>query len=345
MESKKLSVIIPAYNAAGQLRAALDSVVSQLPDDGSFEVLIIDDGSTDDTPAICDEYAAHYPLTVRVFHTENQGVSAARNRGIREARGEWLHFVDADDLVVAGAYNAMLQIEGVDEADYIGCNVRIIDLRDRGEAETPEPFDGEIKMRERVLGREWLQQGYIPSYVFAGLYRREFVQSRGMMFDEEMSLSEDAEFNLRFIALNPRVIKLANFFYWYYFQANSATTSMSKTRFAKWRDSYKRLLLTFRSLVERDEALYPVFIKFNDSQLVTLTAKVLAFGIEGAQFRAFAEEYIASGFLPTSGTTQWLRFINYLYSHPGQYPLLSFIYRRVFLKLVYPLYRVRLRNR
>ena len=98
MESNKLtiSVIVPVYNTELYLHRCIDSILSQTFTD--FELLLINDGSTDRSGEICDEYAGK-DKRVRVFHKENGGVSSARNIGLDEARGEWIAFVDSDDWV------------------------------------------------------------------------------------------------------------------------------------------------------------------------------------------------------------------------------------------------------
>ena len=89
-----ISIIVPIYNAGKTLHRRIDSILSQTYT--SWELLLIDDGSTDTSGPICDEYAAR-DARVRVFHKENGGVSSARNVGLDNARGEWITFVDADD--------------------------------------------------------------------------------------------------------------------------------------------------------------------------------------------------------------------------------------------------------
>ncbi len=99
--SPLFSVIIPAYNYAGYLPDAVLSVLRQKGDD--FEIIIVDDGSTDTTPAVAERFAADNPGRVRWLRQENAGPGAARNRGVREAHGSFCLFLDADDSLLAGA--------------------------------------------------------------------------------------------------------------------------------------------------------------------------------------------------------------------------------------------------
>lgn len=89
-----ISIIVPAYNTGKYIDLCIKSILNQTFTD--FEVIIVDDGSTDDTSAICDKYAAEDPR-IRVIHQKNGGVSAARNKGLDEARGEFVSFCDSDD--------------------------------------------------------------------------------------------------------------------------------------------------------------------------------------------------------------------------------------------------------
>ena len=97
--SPKISVIVPVYNVEKYLRRCVDSILAQTFTD--FELLLVDDGSTDDSRVICEEYAA-LDVRVRVFHKPNGGVSSARNLGLDNAHGEWITFIDADDWIDCG---------------------------------------------------------------------------------------------------------------------------------------------------------------------------------------------------------------------------------------------------
>jgi glycosyltransferase involved in cell wall biosynthesis len=95
-EKPTLSVIVPVYNVEPYLRACVDSILAQTFRD--FELILVDDGSTDGCPALCDAYEGQDPR-VRVIHKENGGLSSARNAGMRSARAELLSFIDSDDFV------------------------------------------------------------------------------------------------------------------------------------------------------------------------------------------------------------------------------------------------------
>lgn len=112
----KLSVIIPVYNVEEYLRACLDSLLVDVP--SGVEIILVDDGSTDESLEICKEYI-RYPF-VRLLQQENKGLSGARNTGIVAAKGEWLAFVDSDDMVRNDYFSTLLKaIENGPETDVI----------------------------------------------------------------------------------------------------------------------------------------------------------------------------------------------------------------------------------
>ena len=99
-----ISIIVPVYNAANTLKKCIDSILLQ--DIGDYELLLIDDGSKDNSPAISDEYAAK-DLRVKVIHKANEGVSSARNLGLDNAKGKWVAFIDADDYITDGYFDGI----------------------------------------------------------------------------------------------------------------------------------------------------------------------------------------------------------------------------------------------
>ena len=117
----KVSVIVPVYNVKDYLRQCLDSLAAQTLDE--LEVLVVDDGSTDGSGAIADDYAARYPERFRVFHKENGGQASARNLALAHARGEYLGFVDSDDWVDQGMYESLYCQASANRLDIVICNM------------------------------------------------------------------------------------------------------------------------------------------------------------------------------------------------------------------------------
>lgn len=123
MSSHRISVIVPIYNTEQYLPRCIDSILSQTFTD--FELLLIDDGSKDDSGKICDEYAAK-DARVRVFHKENGGVSSARNLGLDCAIGEWVTFVDSDDWIGNTMYQEMYEDVIHEKADIAYCDINMV---------------------------------------------------------------------------------------------------------------------------------------------------------------------------------------------------------------------------
>jgi glycosyltransferase involved in cell wall biosynthesis len=114
----KISIIVPVYKVEKYLRRCLDSIVAQTFT--NWECILVDDGSPDNSGKICDEYAEK-DTRFRVIHQENQGVSAARNKGLDEAKGEWIGFVDSDDWIEPNMYEYLYSNAIKTKADVVIC--------------------------------------------------------------------------------------------------------------------------------------------------------------------------------------------------------------------------------
>ena len=166
-----ISIIIPVYNVEKLLGECLDSVLAQTYAD--LEIILVDDGSTDASPAICDEYARR-DGRIRVIHQENRGQSAARNAGLEIARGEFIGFVDSDDYIMPDMYETLMNLHREYDADM--CIIEAYGLKDSGEiSRRPmanpirgiEIFDGDDKMDALV------RQNRIRYCCWDKLYARE----------------------------------------------------------------------------------------------------------------------------------------------------------------------------
>lgn len=119
----KISVIIPVYNSEKFLDACIASIVKQTYQ--NFEIILVDDGSTDDSPSLCDQYAAQ-DKRIKVIHQDNQGVSAARNNGLDLATGDLVSFIDSDDTLDEDMYELLVKLFEENHADITHCGYKHI---------------------------------------------------------------------------------------------------------------------------------------------------------------------------------------------------------------------------
>ena len=117
---KKVSVIVPVYNSENYLRQCLDSLVYQTLND--IEIIAVNDGSTDNSAIILEEYALKFPDKIRQFNQENKGQACARNFGLQQAKGEYIGFVDSDDSVALDLFEKMYQLARSEKADLVECD-------------------------------------------------------------------------------------------------------------------------------------------------------------------------------------------------------------------------------
>ena len=175
----RVSIVVPCYNGAATLAATLDSAVGQTGVD--LDIMVIDDGSTDDTLAI----ARRYGPPVRVVTGPNRGVSAARNRGFRETSGEWVLFLDADDLLLPGSLAASLAVAG--NGDVVICDwMDVVGGAPTGRVRSiaPAVFTGDAELA--ICVSAWAPPVCI-------LYRRPLVDRIGG-FRADLPIIQDARF-------------------------------------------------------------------------------------------------------------------------------------------------------
>lgn len=187
-----ISVIVPVFNAEKYLRRCVDSILAQTFTD--FELLLIDDGSSDNSGAICDEYASRDPR-VRVFHKPNGGVSSARNLGLDNARGEWISFVDSDDTVVPDYCRTLMrECEDFDilffsMTEYTPEGIEAVYKAFPAESRTRANIENIIRgIKMNIIGH--------PFFIFtcSKLLKREIIEKHKVRFVEDISSAEDEIF-------------------------------------------------------------------------------------------------------------------------------------------------------
>lgn len=176
----KVSMIVPVYNTAQYLPACLDSILAQTFSD--YELLLVDDGSTDDSAAICDAYAAK-DQRIRVFHRPNGGVSAARNLGVAQAQGDWICYVDSDDEVKPDYLKVMV--------DAI-CSERCLVMGNLSDDRMSGNLREDIALHGQEMVRYLLETGVLfLSGPVAKLFNRALLMEHDIRFPEGIHYGED----------------------------------------------------------------------------------------------------------------------------------------------------------
>lgn len=246
MEQPLVSVIVPVYNAGAYLRPCLESLRDQTWTE--LEILLVDDGSTDDSLSICEAFQNADPR-FKVIHQSNAGVSAARNRGLAAARGKYIQFADGDDQLPLDATEILVTPGEKQGADLvIGHFYRVVEGR--------MAQQGHIK-KECYLNRaDYAEQmmkapaNYYYGVLWNKLYRRSIVEKRGLRFDEAVAWCEDFLFNLEYLRDCRLIAAVPKPVYYYYKREGSLVNSqaglrnlirMKRMTFAYYKDLYQSL--------------------------------------------------------------------------------------------------------
>jgi len=224
---KKLSFVIPVYNVEKYLDQCLSSILQQCGED--CEVVMIDDGSKDGSPAICDRYCEAYPQNARVVHIPNGGNSAARNMGVDLARGEYILFVDSDDYIAPGAVAGILNWMKDNKADICFLEATKVfpdgKLVPLGEGLT----GGQLRGMSREAALDFIAKApKYPGGPWAKLIRREFLKENNIRFPADRRLCEDLFYTLDMYLAAERFDGL-DFPYYFYRQSVAGSITSNVT--------------------------------------------------------------------------------------------------------------------
>lgn len=212
MKSPSISVIVPVYNAEQYIRRCVDSILNQTCTD--FELILVDDGSKDKSPQICDEYASQ-DTRVRVIHKANGGVSSARNNGLSSIKGgEYVAFIDADDYVV----NTYLEclIANAEDADMVVCGFKSFHQGEENNLVLREEYIDKL-YDESDIG-DLLSQRIVDlpfRTPWAKLFRNSLLVDHEITYDESMKLGEDTKFVFEYMSYvsNIKTISMTGYLY------------------------------------------------------------------------------------------------------------------------------------
>ena len=252
-----ISVIIPVYNVEKYLRQCLDSVAGQTYD--NLEVICIDDGSTDSSGAILDEYGTK-DQRFKIVHQENRGLSAARNKGLEFVKGDYISFIDSDDWIKPDFYQKLQDAAVCSNADVIQCGYIIWGGDHNKVKETPSKI---------YYGDDNILKGLRRGYVWNKLWKTSFIQNHNLRFYPKIYL-EDLLFSVQasYFITKLQTIKYAG----YYYRQNADSITKNKNKKEELKKSIR--IICCQALVFAQEHKYS---KKNIRKLKSFLVKQIIF--------------------------------------------------------------------
>lgn len=239
MKTIKLSIIVPVYNVEKYLHRCINSLLKQ--ELQSYEIILVDDGSTDKSSYICDEYVKKYS-NIQVIHKANAGLGMARNSGINVAKGEYLAFVDSDDFLENGYLNRLLNAAIKQEVEVCVAGQFFLDRC--GKISTvqcvdPRLWDTKItnafeirKISAKVISANEFGEDFCSGSCCFSLYKRNLFIEKHLSFkSEKIFMSEDLAFNMGLFQVCESVYfsSVSGYHYWY--NENSLSRGYNEKRF------------------------------------------------------------------------------------------------------------------
>lgn len=223
-----LSIIVPIYNVEQYLANCIESILIQTFND--FELILVNDGSTDSCGEICNYYAK-IDNRVLVIHKTNGGVSSARNAGIDKATGEYIAFIDPDDSIEPNMYELLLKAALLHKVDIVICPIKIIDISNNTRSISSIWTDINC-----IIGKQEIEKYLIPSILVNRtyslvssvnkLYRKSLFDLFNIRFDEHKHHSEDARLNFTLLPLINNLVYIEQPLYNYYLRRRNSLSKV-----------------------------------------------------------------------------------------------------------------------
>lgn len=242
MNKPLISFIVPVYNVEKYIEKCVNSLLSQKKN--TFEIILVDDGSTDASPEICDRYTCN--KLIKVFHKENGGLSDARNYGIERANGKYILFVDSDDYIASDFIEDLLKYKNDFDSDIILLNV--IKFFEDGSKMSMNNGYEKINFNKKIddIKQDLIYLNKLPASACDKMIKKDFLIKNNFFF-EINKLSEDIEWSIN-VLLNAETIDYFN--HDYYFYRQNRFGSISNTVSYK---NYIHIFNTIKKFVDKNE--------------------------------------------------------------------------------------------
>jgi glycosyltransferase involved in cell wall biosynthesis len=268
----KVSVIVPIYNVEKYLDRCMESLLNQTLED--IEIIMVDDGSPDNCPQMCDEYAKK-DSRVKVVHKKNAGLGFARNSGLDIATGEYVAFVDSDDYIVLDMYKTLYERAEADKCDAVFCGFRT-EVRENkwvysDEVDADTLWKGkdvkQFMLNMIASGAGVKAERLYQMSVWHSIYKRLLIDENHLRFVSEREVaSEDIPFQVDFLSKANTVAYVSKTFYSYCLNGTSLTATLKPEKYARYKQ-LRTCLLSKSSHAEYVSRVNRLFIGYTRSHL------------------------------------------------------------------------------
>lgn len=274
MQKKPLvSIIIPVYNVQNYLEDCLNSVLQQTYK--NIEIIIVDDGSTDNSPEILRKYNSIYKNILVVFQKKNAGQGRARNIGIEHANGKYILFVDADDFIEQEAINYLIKEIGEKDIDLIRFNAQSFSSGDQEIKRNNYEFSKYLKEEKTYFKSDFknVYLSFVPSPVLY-LFKKKIITKNKITFPENI-IHEDEQFSAMIFFYSSNCIYVNKFFYNRRYRSGSTMTESTKTQKQKSFYAYVQIIDYYETFLEnkKNSNNEKKFIKYRINSIFYLLEK------------------------------------------------------------------------
>lgn len=333
MSNLYVSIIVPVYNVEQYLEKCLESILKQGFTEEQYEVIMVNDGSSDRSETICKEYSEKY-LNFHLLNQDNSGVANARNNGIEHAKGKYVVFVDADDyLLDNGLYLACSQYLDREDIDIIHYHSSY-DHWPINAIDNTEDFNG--------MGHEYIVKIGLPSFCWLFFYKKDFLNKHLLRFKPYV-VGEDQLFSSSSIIANPRLVSTKANFYRYVIRRESATTrrSIEHTRrcVSDYLDAYKDIIETMEKYgMHKGEKVYDSCIESVNSKKMFGLSRMLSAEYSRADYKKVMYKCKEIDFYPVLSIRQkWKpKLMNAIMQHYSVYCLAAYAFNKIIVPYIMP---------
>lgn len=333
----KYSIIVPVYNVEQYLSKCLDSILKQGLENYGYEVILVNDGSTDGSVNVCEQYCQTHS-NFRLIHQNNSGVSVARNRGIDEAQGEYIILVDSDDyLLDNGLKMAVEHFHDRTDVDVISY-FSSYDFWEKKQITNNITIDG--------TGHDFILQRGIVSFCWLFAYRKQFLDHHNIRFKPYI-VGEDQLFTASVLLANPHIVGTDANIYRYVVRNSSATTKRSIEHTRRCVDDYLRSYQDLSSLLEKYKikekpSVYKKCIYELNFKKMFGFSRILSSAYSHSEFKEVSQKCKAIGFIPIIKSKNSIKekikiwLMNETMKHYYIYLLMQFVFNKFIVPYIMP---------